>query len=1271
MNVLKRGTILILAFFMTGIAVLAQQVKFDRSNFPGKEAELTQALKNIEKGEDLFFEAEVKLTGKGLDLRYLAEVKKEMIEALSYFMKANDFNPSSAPLNLMIGKCYLYLENSKEALEYFERAKTLDEQTRDIDFLMGWCYQLSGDVDKALMAYDQAMKRSTSLATTTTITAKMKECRYAKSMIDDAMDVLVDNLDVVNTVDADFLPLVMERDEHLFFERFTDGVSRLYMSTRGTGGWNTAEPTGQTINISHAVTLTEVALISPKGDTIAKRWFTLNDDPRHSVTRYLAVAAVTADGNTAYFPGNRYSGFGGFDIYMSQRNKKGEWDRPRNLGDAINTPGDEYGVALSPDGKTLYFSSNGIFSMGGFDIFKSTFDGKRWSKAENLGYPINSMTNDVIYSVSEDGNRLYFSSSRDGGSGNHDIHTVNFVPGVMPSIDKPGQVSLTADAEPEPEQEVVEPETAGSDAPGIVVMTLPDAETSTAPIVELSPVDIASSKEKPRQIEAMPEVKTEQVPAVKTPDVQYPASLRGFITDNQSYLPVATSLKLTDLKNNTEENISTDNRGTFQTTLTAGNAYRLTVDMAGYRSYSEEFNVDATSGQKLSKYIKLEPLATAATTALTTVVLDKPEPAPAEATETENEDYEDILILSPLFNAEDSGERQPESMQAEHPVHYSGLLSNNRTFQPVVSALVKVTNTGTGDETVSYSDATGVYRFTVASGNSYTMTIESSGYKSYTENIVLPGSTNVAVVHPIQLTSMDAVKPVDDVETETEAETKILTASLMGDVMDNNDKPVANAMLQFTDTKTQATLFAATDANGAYTVMLPVGNNYDILLNVEGYNPVNDNITMPTESVRRLAKDFQLTTLAMAVEPATEVPVLTAQVTEDPQPEPVVEPEPVQPVDEPEEREVIMIEVIENVEPEPAPTEEPAVTEAEEPVAPEPQPEPQPVVEPEPVQPEPQPTPAVVDIIPMEIDEEVLVKEPFVEEPVEEPAPAVEPVVEVVEVVEDLQPVAEPEPVVAPQPEPEPVVEPEPVQPTEEPAEEPVEIEVIEVVEPQPEPEPVVEPAPQPVVKPEPAPVAKQPGQMTLAGTVTGTSKQPLNATVTITNVTQGIAETVTTDNKGAFRKVVTKGSDYSITVKADGYQNYIKDLPVFHEINTVNVPVAMKPLEGTLLVSVPFDFDRASLNDEAMNVLNNLLDALESGEKSVRIYGYSDSYGGDGYNTRLAERRLKAISSYLNAKGIGRDKISTESLGLNDPVATNLTIDGRKSNNRVEIWTK
>ena len=134
------------------------------------------------------------------------------------------------------------------------------------------------------------------------------------------------------------------------------------------------------------------------------------------------------------------------DIYVSKKNANGGWDAPVNLGSGINTPLNDEAPYLTGDGKTLVFSSQGHNTMGGYDIFYSEMqnDGT-WSKPVNIGFPISTIDDGLVYVPLENENSGYISRFTGEGYGNYDLYRVDILPG------EPSEEAVTAYDENIPE----------------------------------------------------------------------------------------------------------------------------------------------------------------------------------------------------------------------------------------------------------------------------------------------------------------------------------------------------------------------------------------------------------------------------------------------------------------------------------------------------------------------------------------------------------------------------------------------------------------------------------------------------------------------------------------------------------------------------------------------------------------------------------------------------------------------------------------------------
>lgn len=133
------------------------------------------------------------------------------------------------------------------------------------------------------------------------------------------------------------------------------------------------------------------------------------------------------DGEKLFIVSDRPGGYGGLDIYVSTRDKEGNWSMPKNLGPNINTPYDEDAPYLDPDESTFYFSSKGHSSMGEYDIFRSTMkNDTNYTVPVNLGYPVNTPAEDIYFTMTKRYNRGYYSSSDLKGNGDIDLYRITF-----------------------------------------------------------------------------------------------------------------------------------------------------------------------------------------------------------------------------------------------------------------------------------------------------------------------------------------------------------------------------------------------------------------------------------------------------------------------------------------------------------------------------------------------------------------------------------------------------------------------------------------------------------------------------------------------------------------------------------------------------------------------------------------------------------------------------------------------------------------------------
>jgi outer membrane protein OmpA-like peptidoglycan-associated protein/tetratricopeptide (TPR) repeat protein len=274
----------------------------------------------------------------------------------------------------------------------------------------------------------------------------------------------------VNSFYAEYVPVVDEKENFLMFTSrrknsmnevvdYEDDRYRedMYMSQRTGDQFSAAQllpyKFGETQRIQNSRNHESLVSISPDGKTLflykkGTLWKSSYENGQWSEPQKLERKiisdvydnhiSITADGKKVFFTSERKKGYGGLDIYMCAKTADGEWSVAVNMGELFNTDGDEQSPFISRDGKTLFFASNGHKGFGGYDIYRSVFDGKKWSEPENMGRPINSCGDDLFFSPNENCTEGFLSSNRQGVFGNFDIF--RFYSMDAPSFDKKNEI---------------------------------------------------------------------------------------------------------------------------------------------------------------------------------------------------------------------------------------------------------------------------------------------------------------------------------------------------------------------------------------------------------------------------------------------------------------------------------------------------------------------------------------------------------------------------------------------------------------------------------------------------------------------------------------------------------------------------------------------------------------------------------------------------------------------------------------------------------------
>ncbi|MEO8590849.1 MAG: tetratricopeptide repeat protein [Flavobacteriales bacterium] len=390
-------------------------------------------------------------------------------------------------------KSLLVAEDYAEAAKIYKRLLPVDTAFVEVYYEYGLCLvNLPGQKDKAVPYFEKAQRGGHTEAFYELALARHRQQRFdeaadllnrykqlhyraekdvevdrhismavtAKQLVSTPVDVTIRNMGpMINSPAHDYCPLVTADGNTMYFTSRRQGTTGglkddsgqwledIYTAKRLDEVWSNAVNVGAPLNTtsqdatvglnpdgsSMIVYHTSKDLVS--GDLYetnlhAREWqLPQIMTPMINSEFHEPSASIAPGGDEIYFTSDRPGGFGGRDLYRIRRLPNGEWSKPLNLGPNVNTANDEDAPFVHSDGITLFFSSNGHNTMGGFDIFKTTLldaDMNGWAIPENLGYPLNTVNDDIYFCLSDDGYTGYFSSERPGGLGLQDIYQVTF-----------------------------------------------------------------------------------------------------------------------------------------------------------------------------------------------------------------------------------------------------------------------------------------------------------------------------------------------------------------------------------------------------------------------------------------------------------------------------------------------------------------------------------------------------------------------------------------------------------------------------------------------------------------------------------------------------------------------------------------------------------------------------------------------------------------------------------------------------------------------------
>ncbi|MBE7441432.1 MAG: PD40 domain-containing protein [Flavobacteriales bacterium] len=423
---------------------------------------------------------------------YYDEELQNIPKALEYFQELAKNKPEDPYYRLMEGICYTHFRNKKElALSKLLEVKQKNPSFNEVNYYLARAYAVNKEFDKAIETYELYMS-STEVAEEQKAKARQNiiYCQNAKKFTSDSLVVDIVNIGApINTEHSEYVPVITSDETVLIFtyrgDRSKGGLmdktgkpdprgeyyEDIMISYKVGSSWLEPESIGDNINAnghdaSIALSVDGQQLFiykSTKQDNGDIYTSVLNGDSwskpeklkgEVNTEAWEGSASLSSDGKKLYFSSNREGGFGGRDLYSADLNPDGSWGNVKNLGPVINTKHDDDAPFIHPDRRTMYYSSKGHNSMGGYDIFYTYLNDDGWDEPANIGYPVNTIDDDRYYVLSADAKTGYYSTAGRSENGTHDIYTVSpghfgkrpilaLVVGVVNADGKPADADIT------------------------------------------------------------------------------------------------------------------------------------------------------------------------------------------------------------------------------------------------------------------------------------------------------------------------------------------------------------------------------------------------------------------------------------------------------------------------------------------------------------------------------------------------------------------------------------------------------------------------------------------------------------------------------------------------------------------------------------------------------------------------------------------------------------------------------------------------------------
>ncbi len=358
------------------------------------------------------------------------------------YLILDDYMADNANIKFKIGNCYLHISDEKtKAIPYLEEAVKNASYDSNPDsfretrapleayFALASTYRINYEFEKAIETYarlNELMTEREMLENADFIDQQMRACRTAITFLEKPVEFTMENLGPgINLGSVNINPAVSSDGNTLVYTEKRGLENTIFFLKKDGGSWGepldiTSQLGGETDCSSNSLNMDGTELYLYKNDNFDGNiymssykngtWSKIKKLNRNINTRfYESHACISPDGTRLFFTSNRDGGEGGLDIYVSEKNSRGEWGEAKNIGPVINTPFNEDTPFITANGSILYFSSEGHVNMGGYDIFSSRLIEGKWGSPSNEGYPLNTPDDDLFFNPVNNGLNAYYS----------------------------------------------------------------------------------------------------------------------------------------------------------------------------------------------------------------------------------------------------------------------------------------------------------------------------------------------------------------------------------------------------------------------------------------------------------------------------------------------------------------------------------------------------------------------------------------------------------------------------------------------------------------------------------------------------------------------------------------------------------------------------------------------------------------------------------------------------------------------------------------------